>query len=88
MANWNQDEAYGGFGGAHGMVKGGYGAITQAMTVGLDVRLGTPVSSVKHTGGDSDKGGVVVTTAVGLYKLSSVNTELKTAWFLPFEPLK
>ena len=65
MANWNQDEAYGGFGGSHCMVKGGYGAITAAMTEGLDVRLDTPVSSVKYTAGDGDKGGVVVTTAAG-----------------------
>lgn len=65
MANWNQDEAYGGFGGSHCMVKGGYSAITAAMTEGLDVRTGVPVSSVKYTAGDGDEGGVVVTTASG-----------------------
>ena len=37
MAHWNQDEVYGGFGGAHCMIKGGYGAVTDALAEGLDV---------------------------------------------------
>lgn len=43
---WNQDEEYGGFGGPHCMVVGGYGAVFGAMAKLLDVRLGTPVVEV------------------------------------------
>ena len=38
MAHWNQDEPYGGFGGPHCMVKGGYGQITDALAAGLEIR--------------------------------------------------
>jgi hypothetical protein len=47
------------------VVKGGYGAITAAMAAGLDIRMGNAVASVKHTGGEGDSGGVIVTTAAG-----------------------
>ncbi len=68
MAHWNQDETYGGFGGKHAMVKGGYGAITSAMSDGIDVRLGVAVTSITTRAdgdADGDAGGVVVTTSTG-----------------------
>jgi monoamine oxidase len=65
MAHWNQDEAYGGFGGAHCMIKGGYGAVTDALAEGLDVRTSTPVLSVRRVDGDGDEGYVQVTTDAG-----------------------
>jgi hypothetical protein len=43
---WNQDEEYGGFGGPHCMVVGGYGAIFARIAALLDVRLKTPVVEV------------------------------------------
>ena len=65
MAHWNQDEVYGGFGGAHCMIKGGYGAVTDALAEGLDVRTSAPVSAVRRVDGDGDEGYVQVTTAAG-----------------------
>lgn len=42
--------SYGGFGGRHAMIVGGYSQITDAMAQGLDVRLGMPVSRVEWCG--------------------------------------
>lgn len=39
--------SYGGFGGRHAMITGGYSQITDAMAQGLGVRLGMPVSRVE-----------------------------------------
>lgn len=61
LAHWNQDEEYGGFGGPHAMVPGGYGALTDALAARLlDVRLNSPVASIAYDG-DS----VQVKTAAG-----------------------
>ena len=77
---WNQDDVYGGFGGPHCMVQGGFGAVPESLAVGLDVRLGVPVREVayslgghapgegKGTAGSGPRGGpgcVRVTTASG-----------------------
>jgi hypothetical protein len=56
-----QDEEFGGFGGKHCMVVGGYSSILAAMAARLDVRLSCPVMSVED-GND----GVRVTVASGL----------------------
>ena len=56
MAHWNQDEAYGGFGGAHCMIKGGYGAVTDTLAKGLDVRFGVAVDAIARVDGDGDVG--------------------------------
>ena len=51
--NWNQDEDFGGFGGPHCMVVGGYDQAFRKIASLLDVRLGTPAASVKmHEGVD------------------------------------
>jgi hypothetical protein len=36
---WNQDDVYGGFGGAHCMIKGGYDTVLHSLAKGLDIRL-------------------------------------------------
>ena len=60
LVHWNQDEEYGGFGGPHAMVPGGYGAILGALAERLDMRLGTPVTAVAYDGA-----GVAITAASG-----------------------
>jgi monoamine oxidase len=60
LPHWNQDEEYGGFGGPHCMVVGGFSAIMEALAARLDVRLSTPVASVAY-----DDDCVSVTTASG-----------------------
>lgn len=83
--HWNQDEDYGGFGGPHCMVLGGYGAVTDALGRMLKgLRLSTPVAQVEDT-----ESGVRVTTASGAEfsvadnpaKLSK-QTELATKWLV------
>ena len=60
LAHWNQDEEYGGFGGPHCMVVGGYGAILTGLAEGLDIRFNMAVNSVAEKGNS-----VIVTTANG-----------------------
>uniref|UniRef100_A0A0D9XLT8 SWIRM domain-containing protein n=1 Tax=Leersia perrieri TaxID=77586 RepID=A0A0D9XLT8_9ORYZ len=43
---WNQDDVYGGFGGAHCMIKGGYGTVLESLAKGLDVQLNQVVTEV------------------------------------------
>jgi hypothetical protein len=45
-AHWNQDEDYGGFGGPHCMVIGGYAQPFEALAGVLDVRTGAAVTEV------------------------------------------
>lgn len=47
---WNQDDVYGGFGGAHCMIKGGYSKIMEALGETIDVRLETVVTSITYRG--------------------------------------
>ncbi|CAH8388495.1 unnamed protein product [Eruca vesicaria subsp. sativa] len=49
LSNWNQDELYGGFGGPHAMIKGGYSRIAESLAEGLDIRLDNVVSEVSYT---------------------------------------
>jgi lysine-specific histone demethylase 1 len=60
LVHWNQDEEFGGFGGAHAMVPGGYDAILSALAARLHVRMSTPVTAVAYDGE-----GVAVTAASG-----------------------
>ena len=57
---WNQDEQYGGFGGAHCMVGEGYSTIMTRLAEGLDIRMDTPVTEINH-----DDDGVRVRTKDG-----------------------
>ena len=65
MAHWNQDEAYGGFGGKHVMLKGGYGGVTDALADGLDVKTNVVVAEIRRVDGDGDDGGVTIVTKSG-----------------------
>ncbi len=60
LAHWNQDEEYGGFGGPHCMVVGGYGAIMAGLAQNLDIRFGKAVTGIAERGK-----GIAVTTADG-----------------------
>ncbi|XP_024379447.1 lysine-specific histone demethylase 1 homolog 3 isoform X2 [Physcomitrium patens] len=46
---WNQDDVYGGFGGPHCMIKGGYSQAVEALSEGLDIRFGRVVSEISHS---------------------------------------
>ena len=61
LAHWNQDEEFGGFGGPHCMVVGGFGEVMARFASSIrDLRLSTPVSRVAVT-----ETGVTVTTEAG-----------------------
>lgn len=45
---WNQDDVYGGFGGAHCMIKGGYDTVLRSLAKGLDIRLNHAVTEVLY----------------------------------------
>ncbi|ESQ55820.1 hypothetical protein EUTSA_v10024204mg [Eutrema salsugineum] len=48
LPNWNQDEFYGGFGGPHAMIKGGYSRVVESLAEGLDIHLNKVVSEVSY----------------------------------------
>jgi len=85
--NWNQDEDYGGFGGPHCMVIGGYDQAFRQLASLLDIRLGTPVASVKmrdglesvevitETGESFWCDAVVVTVPLGVLKAGTIAFE-------------
>lgn len=60
LAHWNQDEAWGGFGGPHCMVKGGYSSLMEPLAATVDIRRGVPVSQISY-----NNEGVRVTSASG-----------------------
>lgn len=45
---WNQDDVYGGFGGPHCMIKGGYDTVLCGLAKGLDIRLNHVVTEVLY----------------------------------------
>ncbi|KAG0474313.1 hypothetical protein HPP92_013999 [Vanilla planifolia] len=45
---WNQDDVYGGFGGAHCMIKGGYGTVLDHLFKGIDVRLNHVITEISY----------------------------------------
>ncbi|KAJ4964805.1 hypothetical protein NE237_016654 [Protea cynaroides] len=49
---WNQDDVYGGFGGAHCMIKGGYGTVIESLGKGLNVLLNHVVKEISYGSGD------------------------------------
>jgi len=48
LAHWNQDEAWGGFGGPHCMVKGGYSGLMEPLAASLDIRQGVAISQIAY----------------------------------------
>ena len=61
LAHWNQDEAWGGFGGPHCMVKGGYSSLMDPVAATLDVRKDAAVSQIAYS-----NEGVKVTATSGV----------------------
>ncbi|KAK4351911.1 hypothetical protein RND71_027429 [Anisodus tanguticus] len=45
---WNQDDAYGGFGGAHCMIKGGYSSVVESLSEELCVHLNHIVTDISY----------------------------------------
>ncbi|XP_050213868.1 lysine-specific histone demethylase 1 homolog 3 isoform X2 [Mercurialis annua] len=67
---WNQDDVYGGFGGAHCMIKGGYSNVVESLSEGLPIHLSHVVTDIsynmKETGlNESQNDKVKVTTSNG-----------------------
>ncbi|CAA2975763.1 lysine-specific histone demethylase 1 homolog 3 [Olea europaea subsp. europaea] len=50
---WNQDDDYGGFGGAHCMIKGGYSSVVESLGEGLSIHLNHVVTSISYCTKDS-----------------------------------
>lgn len=48
LPHWNQDDVYGGFGGAHCMIKGGYSSVVETLGEGVDIRLKHVVTDIKY----------------------------------------
>ncbi|KAK6939383.1 SWIRM domain [Dillenia turbinata] len=51
---WNQDDVYGGFGGPHCMIKGGYSRVVESFGEGLHILLNHVVTQVSYCAKDSD----------------------------------
>ncbi|KAK8571254.1 hypothetical protein V6N13_103383 [Hibiscus sabdariffa] len=49
LPNWNQDDVYGGFGGAHCMIKGGYSKVVESLGEGLLVHLNHAVTNISYS---------------------------------------
>ena len=56
---WNQDDVYGGFGGPHCMIKGGYSRPIEALSEGLDIRFGRVVTKISHRSSEGKSKGEV-----------------------------
>ncbi|KAG7620694.1 TFIIS/LEDGF domain superfamily [Arabidopsis suecica] len=69
LPHWNQDEFYGGFGGPHAMIKGGYSRVVESLAEGLDIHLNKIVSDVSYASDvsamDNSKHKVRVSTSNG-----------------------
>lgn len=46
---WNQDDVYGGFGGAHCMIKGGYSTVIESLGEGLCIHLNHVVTDISYS---------------------------------------
>jgi lysine-specific histone demethylase 1 len=56
---WNQDDVYGGFGGPHCMIKGGYSQAIEALSDGLNFQFGKVVKEICYSSGEGKVKGVV-----------------------------
>ncbi|XP_051138983.1 lysine-specific histone demethylase 1 homolog 3 [Andrographis paniculata] len=55
LPNWNQDDVYGGFGGPHCMIKGGYSAVVESLAQGVCIRLNHIVTEISYSTPDDVK---------------------------------
>lgn len=63
---WNQDDVYGGFGGAHCMIKAGYSTVVESLAEGLQIHFNHIVTDVSYSPNDSFKSSrVKVSTSNG-----------------------
>lgn len=80
---WNQDDIYGGFGGAHCMIKGGYGAIVDSLKDGLHIHMNHKVTEVCYeskkkvkvfteNGRDFTGDAVLITVPLGCLKAKTI----------------
>ncbi|XP_021284101.1 lysine-specific histone demethylase 1 homolog 3 isoform X1 [Herrania umbratica] len=53
LPHWNQDDVYGGFGGPHCMIKGGYSTVVESLAEGLLVHLNHVVTNISYSPKDS-----------------------------------
>ncbi|KAL0314614.1 UNVERIFIED_CONTAM: Lysine-specific histone demethylase 13 [Sesamum angustifolium] len=53
LPNWNQDDVYWGFGGAHCMIKGGYSAVVESLAKGICIHLDHVVTDISYCTKDS-----------------------------------
>uniref|UniRef100_A0A1D1YXG3 Lysine-specific histone demethylase 1A n=1 Tax=Anthurium amnicola TaxID=1678845 RepID=A0A1D1YXG3_9ARAE len=68
LPHWNQDDVYGGFGGAHCMIKEGYSTVMETLGEGIDIHLRHAVTDVEYDVRETSSGReteVRVTTADG-----------------------
>ncbi|XP_042412408.1 lysine-specific histone demethylase 1 homolog 3-like [Zingiber officinale] len=56
LPHWNQDDVYGGFGGPHCMIKGGYNTVVESLCMGLDIQLNQNVSEIIYDTNETDRG--------------------------------
>ncbi|KAI4336814.1 hypothetical protein L6164_015294 [Bauhinia variegata] len=62
---WNQDDVYGGFGGAHCMIKGGYSSVVESLGEGLVIHLNHVVTNVSYGKEPGQNNKVKVSTSNG-----------------------
>ncbi|KAL8524035.1 hypothetical protein ACS0TY_013846 [Phlomoides rotata] len=48
LPNWNQDDIFGGFGGAHCMIKGGYSVVVESLAEGISIYLDHVVTDISY----------------------------------------
>ncbi|XWS25862.1 hypothetical protein CRYUN_Cryun27aG0103800 [Craigia yunnanensis] len=53
LPHWNQDDVYGGFGGAHCMIKGGYSTVVESLGEELLIHLNHVVTNISYSPKDS-----------------------------------
>ncbi|RZC66572.1 hypothetical protein C5167_010267 [Papaver somniferum] len=64
---WNQDDIYGGFGGAHCMIKGGYSNVVESLGDGIQIHLNNVVTEISYSTAESggQRRSVKVSTSTG-----------------------
>ncbi|RWW81962.1 hypothetical protein BHE74_00009608 [Ensete ventricosum] len=71
LPHWNQDDVYGGFGGPHCMIKGGYSTVIESLGLGLDIQLNKNVTEIIYntneiSGAGQGENKVKVITSTGM----------------------
>ncbi|KAI3989115.1 hypothetical protein MKX01_033151 [Papaver californicum] len=64
---WNQDDIYGGFGGAHCMIKGGYSNVVESLGDGIQIHLNHVVTEISYSSAETEeqRRSVKVSTCTG-----------------------